>query len=299
MPVPGTSAECVVNVSEGRDRSVIAALTDAAGVHLLDLHFDREHHRSVLTLGGPLDGVEEAARSVARAAVAGIDLTTHSGVHPRLGVLDVVPFVPLGALGPTGDAWSAAASARDRFATWASSSLGLPCFLYGPERTLPDVRRHAFSSLIPDFGPGAPHPTAGACAVGVRLPLVAYNVWIADPISPRRGDGATTALSVARGLAARLRGPSVRTLGLSLASGAQVSCNLIDPSTAAIAELYDDVVAGARAEGCSVVRAELVGLLPENTLRAVPRTRWAELDLGEDRTIEFRLAERGWASGGR
>ncbi len=299
MPAREPSAECVINVSEGRDQWVIAALTDAAGVHLLDLHSDGEHHRSVLTLGGPLPGVEDAARAVARAAVSGIDLTTHSGVHPRLGVLDVVPFVPLDGVATGSDAWSAAASARDRFATWAGSSLGLPCFLYGPERTLPDVRRQAFTSLAPDTGPRTPHPTAGACAVGVRLPLVAYNVWIADPTPRPDGDDAPTALSVARGLAANLRGPSVRTLGLPLSSGAQVSCNLIDPSTAAIAELYDDVVAGARAQGCSVVRAELVGLLPEITLRAVPRPRWAELDLGEHRTIEFRMAERGWAGAGR
>lgn len=297
MPARGPSAECVINVSEGRDHSVIAALTGAAGVHLLDLHSDGEHHRSVLTLGGPLEAVEEAARSVARAAVSGIDLTTHSGVHPRLGVLDVVPFVPLAAA-DADDAWSEAASARDRFATWAGTSLGLPCFLYGPERTLPDVRRHAFRSLAPDTGPGTPHPTAGACAVGVRLPLVAYNVWISDPTPQPGGDDAPTALSVARSLAAALRGPSVRTLGLPLSSGAQVSCNLIDPSTAPIAELYDDVVAGARSRGCSVVRAELVGLLPEITLRAVPRPRWSELDLGEDRTIEFRMAERGWAGAG-
>lgn len=299
MPAPGALAECVINVSEGRDRSVIRALAAAAGVHLLDLHTDGEHHRSVLTLGGPLDTVEAAARSVAREAVSAIDLTTHSGVHPRLGVVDVVPFVPLAAVVAEGDAWAEAVSARDRFAAWAGTELGLPCFLYGPERTLPDIRRHAFASLSPDTGPGGPHPTAGACAVGVRLPLVAYNVWIAGPDHPGRVDGAPTALSVVRSLAAGLRSPSVRSLGLPLSAGAQVSCNLLEPSTVDIAELYDSVAAGARARGCSVVRAELVGLLPEITLRATPRRRWPELDLAENRTIEFRMAECGWAVGGR
>jgi glutamate formiminotransferase / 5-formyltetrahydrofolate cyclo-ligase len=295
VPDPGTSAECVINISEGRDHAVVALVAGAAGTHLLDVHSDRAHHRSVLTLGGPLDEVEAAARAVARAAVAAIDLTAHSGIHPRLGVLDVVPFVPLATADE--DAWAQAVAARNRFATWAGSSLDLPCFLYGPERSLPDLRRHAFSSMVPDTGPGAPHPTAGACAVGARLALVAYNVWIAGPAGQDH-DGAT-ALSVARSLAADLRGPSVRTLGLPLDSGAQVSCNLIGPSTAPIAELYDTVVEGAGARGCSVVRAELVGLLPEVVLRSVPRPRWQELDLAEDRTIEFRMAERkGGADGG-
>ena len=98
MPARGTPAECVINVSEGRDAAVISDLAAAAGSHLLDLHTDAEHHRSVLTLGGPLEGVEDAARSVAVAAVAGIDLASHTGVHPRLGAVDVVPFVPLAAV---------------------------------------------------------------------------------------------------------------------------------------------------------------------------------------------------------
>ncbi len=174
-------------------------------------------------------------------------------------------------------------------------SLDLPCFLYGPERTLPDIRRHAFSSLDPDTGPRVPHPTAGACAVGVRLPLVAYNVWIAD--GGGRDGRSPTALSVARAVAARLRGPSLRSLGLPVSVGAQVSCNLIDPWGTSLADLYDTVATETRAAGCSVVRAELVGLLPESTLRAVPRRRWRQLDLGQDRTIEFRMAEQGFPAG--
>jgi glutamate formiminotransferase / 5-formyltetrahydrofolate cyclo-ligase len=289
VPARGTSFECVVNISEGRDRSVIDAIASAGGEHLLDRHSDAEHHRSVLTLGGPLDTVEAAARAVAAVAVAAVDIRTHVGVHPRRGAVDVVPFVPLGAAAPDGDAWCRALQARDRFAEWAGSELGVPCFLYGPERTLPDIRRHAFSSLTPDSGPPAPHPTAGATAVGVRPVLVAYNVWIAD----RSGGVPDDVLSVARALAAGLRGPSVRSLGLPLASGAQVSCNLIDPSGASITKVYDTVAAGARAQGYPVVRAELVGLVPEATLLAVPRPRWAEMDLGEDRTIEYRMVERG------
>jgi glutamate formiminotransferase len=294
VPARGTSFECVVNISEGRDGSIIEAIASAGGEHLLDLHSDAEHHRSVLTLGGPLDAVEAAARAMATVAVAAIDIRTHVGVHPRRGAVDVVPFVPLGAAVPDGEEWCRALQARDRFAEWAGSELGIPCFLYGSERTLPDIRRHGFSSLTPDSGPPIPHPTAGATAVGVRPVLVAYNVWIAD-----RGGGAPDdVLSVARSLATGLRGPSIRSLGLPLASGAQVSCNLIDPSGASITKVYDTVAAGAGALGYPVVRAELVGLVPEATLLAVPPPRWAELDLGEDRTIEYRMLERAAPTGG-
>jgi len=292
VPTAGTPSECVINVSDGRDRSLIDTLGAAGGAHLLDLHSDAEHNRSVLTLGGSLEGVEMAARSVAETAVRMIDLTSHTGVHPRLGALDVVPFVPL-ATGSDRASWSEATSARDRFAMWAGSSLGLPCFLYGPERTLPDVRRHAFTTLTPDTGPHSPHPTAGACAVGVRLPLVAYNVWIAGPAG---SDDPDAVVAVARAVATSVRGRSVRSLGLPLGSAAQVSCNLIDLSALSIAELYDTVAARARGGGCTVTRAELVGLLPGAALQAVPRSRWQELDIGEDRTIEFRMAQRGVAA---
>jgi glutamate formiminotransferase len=159
--------ECVVNISEGCRRDVLDRLARCAGDHLLDVHTDPDHHRSVFTLAGP--DVEEAARSLATAAVDAIDLRTHEGAHPRLGAVDVVPFVPLG---PT--PFPDAVAARDRFAAWAGASLHLPCFLYGPERSLPDLRRHAFRTLRPDAGPAEPHPSAGACAVGARPVLVAY-----------------------------------------------------------------------------------------------------------------------------
>jgi glutamate formiminotransferase / 5-formyltetrahydrofolate cyclo-ligase len=285
----GPSAECVINISEGRDPGVIAGIAGAGGSTLLDCHTDADHHRSVLTFGGTLDEIEASARAVAVATVEAIDLTSHLGVHPRLGALDVVPFVPLDTITPDGAGWAQALAARNRFAVWAGSTLGLPCFLYGPERSLPDVRRHAFGTLSPDTGPPTPHPTAGACAVGVRPLLVAYNLWIVD----HGGRDESAVLKVARQLAASLRGPAVRSLGLPMADGAQVSFNLVDPATTPIAGLYDTVAAGAAAEGCSVTRAELVGLVPEAVLRSEPRRRWEELDLAEDRTIEFRMARRG------
>ena len=182
--------------------------------------------------------------------------------------------------------------ARNRFAAWAGVELELPCFLYGPERSLPDVRRGAFTSLAPDAGPSTPHPTAGSTAVGARPVLVAYNVWIASNGDAGTDAGRAHALSVARSLAAELRGPSVRSLGLPVGEGAQVSFNLIDPGSVSVAGVYDAVAAGAESSGCSVLRAELVGLVPAGALEQVPRHRWPELDLDEDRTIEGLIEAR-------
>ncbi|MBF6555054.1 MAG: glutamate formiminotransferase [Acidimicrobiales bacterium] len=297
MPDHGLLAECVINISDGRSRSTIEALRGAAGTALLDVHSDAEHNRTVLTLGGPLAIVEDAARLVVATAVARIDLRSHAGIHPRLGAADVVPFVPLVESGTTEEDWARVIEARDSCARWAGSDLELPCFLYGPERSLPEVRRSAFRPLTPDTGPRRPHPTAGATAVGARPILVAYNVWIADGSSPDDPDAHPSAPAVARSLAGRLRSPAVRTLGLEVEAGAQVSFNLIDLGAVSVVDVYDAVAAGAESHGCSVLRAELVGLIPEVALRAVPRNRWAQLNLGEDRTIESRLAARGYPIG--
>jgi glutamate formiminotransferase / 5-formyltetrahydrofolate cyclo-ligase len=259
--------ECVINVSEGRRSDVIDTISGAAGDSLLDVHRDADHHRSVITVVG-----EEAARAVAAAAVAGIDLTGHDGAHPRMGAVDVVPFVPIAST-DLGEALAA----RGRFATWAGSELGVPCFLYGPERTLPQVRRTAFTDLTPDTGPPQPHPSAGATAVGARPVLVAYNVWLAQPD-----------LDLARRIAARLRGPAVRALGLAVGEHVQVSMNLLAPDAVGPAEVYDAVAMLA-----PVARAELVGLLPAAVLDRADRHRWTELDLADDRTIESRLERAG------
>ena len=268
---------CAVNVSEGRDRSVIDALRRAGGRHLLDLHVDVHHHRSVLTLAG--EDVEDAARQVVSAAVGLIDIRSHAGAHPRLGAADVVPFTPLGS-----STLHEAVSARDRFARWAAAELGLPCFLYGPERSLPDVRRSAFTALVPAIGPDHPHPTAGATAVGARGPLVAYNLWLAP------GSG----VELAREVAAAVRGPAIRALGLYLGGRAQVSCNLTDPLA-----LGPDAAFDAVAMHAEVDRAELVGLVPAGVLEAIPSSRWEGLDLHPSRTIEARLRQAGLDEPGR
>lgn len=272
---PSGVLECVINVSEGRDAGAIAALAAAGGDHTLDVHSDPDHHRTVITLAGPL--VEDAARSVATETVRLLDLSDHVGVHPRIGVLDVVPFAPIGTTGTL----EGALAARNRFAVWAADTLALPCFLYGPERSLPDVRRGAFVDLRPDTGPPEPHPTAGAAAVGARPLLVAYNLWLAAPD-----------LALARAIARDLRSPSVRTLALAVGEHVQVSCNLVDPSAVGPVTVYDAVAARA-----AVSRAELVGLVPAAVLAATPAGRWAELDLDATKAIEARLESAGLDGG--
>jgi glutamate formiminotransferase len=127
--------------------------------------------------------------------------------------------------------------------------------------------------------------------VGARPTLIAYNVWIS---CREDGDDGSAALAVARSVATALRGPEVRSLGLPVEGGAQVSLNLIAPARISLVACYDAVAEGVRSRGCSVRRAELVGLLPDAALRAVPRSRWEALDLGEERTVEARMADHGF-----
>lgn len=285
--------ECVVNISEGRSQPVLERLASAAAPVLLDVHRDGAHHRAVFTLGGDPGAVEESARELAATAVALVDLTGHRGAHPRLGSLDVVPFVALApeaagqALRPT--APGLAVAARDRFTRWAGSRLELPCFCYGPVphavgRTLPEVRRGAFRTLAPDAGPPVPHPTAGACAVGARGALVAFNIWLAGG-----------SLAAARQVAAAVRRPEVRALGLDCGGRFQISCNLVDPWIYGPDQLVDEVRRQLRPHDAGIERCELVGLVPAAVLERVPASRWPALDLEPGRTIEARLGEAAFS----
>ncbi len=296
--------ECVLNVSEGRDETVLAVLAEAAGPPLLDLHRDPDHHRAVFTLVGGSEAVAEAARSLARAAVTRLDLRAHAGVHPRLGVLDVVPFVPYEPGSPAPRDLSGAVALRDAFARWLGEELGVPSFLYGPlpggrTRTLPEIRRRAFvpapgtgtsagpsdrRRLAPDFGPPAPDPRTGATAVGARRVLVAYNVWVSS-------------LAVARAVVPRVRRSEVRALALAVGRRAQVSCNLVDPERFGPERLYDEVATLAERVGGAVEGAELVGLIPESVLSAVTASRRVALGLPDGASVESRLAGLGPSAG--
>lgn len=258
--------ECVVNVSEGANQAVLAGLREATEQDLLDVHSDNDHNRSVFTLVGT-----QAPQLLTTTAVSLLSLPHHQGVHPRLGVVDVVPFVPLGD-----STMDDALGARDEFAHWASTELNIPCFLYGPERTLPFIRKNAWSSLMPDVGPHTPHPTAGAICVGAREPLIAYNVWLEG-----------VSLQKTREIASLVRTEHIRTLGLQVGQFTQVSVNLVSPTIANPIHVVDAVKQHTTVHHC-----ELVGLLPEEILHAIPQDRWEELDLAEDRTIESRLQRR-------
>jgi glutamate formiminotransferase / 5-formyltetrahydrofolate cyclo-ligase len=257
----------------------------------LDVHSDVHHNRSVFTVlsaGSPDDpngidpALESGLRQIATSAIESIDFRNHQGVHPRIGVLDVVPFVSLrldDAHQVCDGPLEHAISARDAFMAWAAEELSLPCFSYGPERSLPEVRRGAFETLAPDIGPPRPHPTAGACAVGARPLLVAYNLWLSGPD-----------LSVARSIVREIRGPAVRALALVVGGRAQVSCNLIDPFRTGPAHVYDQVARLAESSGSSIEHAELVGLAPLRVVEAIPKHRRPEIGLDTERTIEARLA---------
>lgn len=271
-----STMECVINVSEGGDGAMLERLRRAAGDHLLDVHVDPHHNRSVLTLSGP--DVQGAARAVATTAIDLLDLRAHVGVHPRIGVVDVVPFVPLPGFGST---MEDALAERARFSEWIAATHDVPCFWYGPERSLPYVRKHAFASLVPDVGPTTPHPTAGAVAAGARPVLVAYNLWLP-----------TSDVALARAIARDVRRPGIRALGLDVGGRAQVSCNLIEPDLVGPMDAYDLVSAHIEPAG-----AELVGLVPDRVLRTIPASRWSQLDLDEERTIEARLEQHGLRSG--
>lgn len=262
---------CIPNVSEGRRPDVIERIAGAArtaGTKLLDIHSDPDHNRSVFTLAGPLESLSESALSMAQEAMALIDLGKHEGVHPRMGAIDVVPFTASGQWND-GDLRDAIdASVRTARRLW--EELGIPCFLYemaalkrhADAISLPQVRRHAFEILAPDFGGPGPHPTAGATTVGARKRLVAYNIFIE-----------TQDVEIAKQIASQIRSSGgglegVRALGFYLPSRrcAQISMSLFRPEHTTMADAYDAVLEQAKKNDVRVLEAELVGLCPASAL---------------------------------
>ncbi|CAB4737088.1 unannotated protein [freshwater metagenome] len=264
----GHVLECVINISEGRNISAIRQLAEVCADDLLDVHFDTEHNRSVFSLTGVV-----APQRLTKLAVQLLQLDTHQGVHPRLGVVDVVPFVPL-----DGSTMHEALTARDEFAHWASSELLVPCFVYGTERSLPELRRDAWTNLHPQYGPQVPHATAGAMCVGARNLLVAYNIWL---------DTKTSAEN-ARSIAQSVRGDGIRTLALHVGNHWQISMNLIDPERIGPDIATDRVHYFAQQHNVEIDHCELVGLISLNALNKISPQRWNELDLSAEQTIEFR-----------
>ena len=274
--------ECVPNVSEGRDARVGDELTAACGASLLDEHRDPDHHRSVFTLAGPgARDAEAAVRRLACTVAEHVDLDAHDGVHPRIGALDVVPFVAL-----EGSAPSDAVDAARGFASWVTDELGVPALLYGDadpdRRTLPDVRRAA-AELEETFP-----SRLGTVAVGARPVLVAVNCELDH-------DDLALARAIARAVRERDGGlPGVRALGFLLASRrvAQVSMNLTALSATGLQAACERVRELARARGADVERVELVGLVPRAELARCDQSFLECAGLDDDATIEARLARR-------
>jgi glutamate formiminotransferase/glutamate formiminotransferase/formiminotetrahydrofolate cyclodeaminase len=269
----------VPNVSEGCDQETIqaiaAAFAEGAGVRLLDLHSDASHQRSVYTLAGTPGTLADALLAGARLAAERVDIRDGRGVHPHVGALDVVPIVYLDE-SSRGAACAEALVVADRI----GHELGIPVFLYGVlagGRTRAQLRRGGVKGLgsrmasgdcLPDFGPLRPHPSAGAVLVAARPPLVAFNVQLAPPATLQ--DAQRIAAVVRDGGSDGL--PGVRAIGVALASHAderdpiaQVSTNVEDPGTVALAAVIDAV-----AKHAPVASAELVGLTPQAAMIGFP-----------------------------
>jgi glutamate formiminotransferase len=265
MPLP---LESVPNISEGRDEATLAALRDALSrpARLLDVHTDWDHHRAVFTLVGSGGELVETLLAGIGAAAERIDLREHEGAHPRIGAADVVPLVPLEP-----EAEEAARKAALALAERVGSELGLPVFFYGG--LTDDGREPAFfrrggpeelqrridaGELSPDRGPARLHPTAGGVLVGVRQPLVAFNVNL-------RSDDVEAAREIAALVRERDGGfPGVRALGLDLprAGLVQVSMNVTDWQASRLHEIVGRIAAEAEERGIEVAGSELVGLMP-------------------------------------
>jgi glutamate formiminotransferase len=289
--------ECVPNVSEGRRADVIAAVGTAIagpGIHLLDQSSDPSHNRTVYTFVGEAGALREAVLRLFTAAVHAIDLRVHDGVHPRIGAVDVVPFVPLEDA--TMDECVALAKST---ASLVSERLGVPVFLYeeaapnDERRSLSEIRRGGVNGVAlrmkqaswrPDFGPDQPHPTAGASAIGARPILIAYNVNLAS-----------NRLGVARRIASVIRTSSgglehVKALGLQLDTGlVQVSTNLTNYKATSMTVVFDAITREAAADGVRVLESEIVGLVPADALPADPARRLKLRAEDMDRILEVRL----------
>ena len=268
--------ECVPNISEGRRAHVIeavrAALKSVPGLGVLDVQSDASHNRSVFTLAGDADAMRAGIPKLFESALAAIDLRTHQGEHPRFGAVDVVPFIPI-----EGVTMEACVELAKVVAADVAARFSLPVYLYedassNPARkNLEDIRRGEFEGLAakmaqpawaPDYGPATPHQTAGATAIGARMPLIAYNINLS-----------TDRLDVAKKIASAIRMSSgglryVKAMGIALEDRGivQVSMNLTNYQKTPIFRVFDLVKREAARYGVAVLDSEIVGLVPAAAL---------------------------------
>jgi glutamate formiminotransferase len=291
--------ECVPNVSEGRRPEIVAAMADAiravAGVRLLDYSSDASHNRSVFTFAGDAAGVERAVLALFERAVADVDLRAHRGEHPRMGAVDVVPFVPI-----EGVTMAECVALARKVGTAVADRFHVPVFLYeeassNPARkNLEDIRRGEFEGLAakmatdgwaPDFGPAAPHPSAGAAVIGARMPLIAYNINLD-----------TNRLDVAKKIAAAIRHSSggyrfVKAMGIALEERGivQVSMNLTNYEKTPVFRVFETVKREAERYGVAVLESEIVGLVPSAALNAAAEFYLQIAGFNADQVLENKL----------
>jgi glutamate formiminotransferase len=304
----GPIVECVPNFSEGADAEKIHEIVRAMcvdGVHLLDFSLDADHNRSVVTIAGTPEAVVEAAVRGAGKAAELIDLTRQNGVHPRIGAADVIPFVPVSGISLVQCAMLARQAGM---AIWRR--FGVPVYFYEaaaarPDRVnLEDVRRGQFEGLLkdsvkdvtrrPDVGGPELHRTAGACAVGARKFLIAYNVYLQRGSAPWP-DRREADVSVARAIAKDIRASNGGLLGVKamgvLANGrAQVSMNITDFQQTPMSKVHAAVCEIARKHGVDVAGAEIIGLIPEQAYE--PNAEWVRQTMEfdpEQKVLERRL----------
>jgi glutamate formiminotransferase / 5-formyltetrahydrofolate cyclo-ligase len=300
--------ESIPNISDGSRLEVIDALADAvrhvSGIRWLDRSSDRSHNRSVFTFAAESQVLEQAAVALTARAVALIDLRQQRGVHPRMGAVDVMPFVPL-----AGATMADCVRLAQGIGAAVGEKLGIPVFLYEEAATAPhrrrleEIRRGEFEGLAaklkdprwrPDFGPAAPHPTFGAMAIGARAPLIAFNVNLASA----RLDLARKIASVVRERDGGL--PGVKALGLALPARhiVQVSMNLTDYRRTPPAVAFDAVELEARRLGIGVLDSEIVGLVPRAALSGTTPAALKLSGFSDDRLLEVRLEASTRSTGG-
>jgi glutamate formiminotransferase len=293
--------ECVPNFSEGRDagriESIAGAVRAVPGVKVLDLSSDRDHNRSVLTFVGNADAVYRGALALFAAALPAIDLTRHSGEHPRLGAVDVVPFIPIRGV----TAADCVEIARKVGAEVARAH-GLPVYLYEDaasseeRRNLSNIRKGEFEGLAekmghpewkPDFGPDRPHPTAGATVIGARMPLIAYNINLG-----------TADLSVADTIAKSIRHIGggfhyckAMAVALSDRGIVQVSINMTNFKKTPLHRVFECVKSEAARYGVNVVGSEIVGLTPAEALLSAAEFYLRIEKFSPELVLENRLME--------
>ena len=292
--------ECVPNFSEGRRGEVIEAIADRIrdqrGVRLLDVQADASHNRSVLSFVGDLDAVRAAALAATRRAVELIDMNAHKGEHPRMGAVDVIPFVPI-----SGVTMEECVGAARRLGREIWETLRVPVFFYAeaatrPERRrLPDIRKGEYEGLreklagpdwMPDVGEPAPHPTAGATVVGARAPLIAYNINLAS-------EDVEVARKIARAVRESSGGlANVQAMGVRSESGrAQVSMNLLDYTRTPIHVAYEQVRLEASRHGVDILESEVVGLVPLDAIAESARFYLRLRGFNREQILEAKLME--------